>query len=88
MQQGLLGAFIFIMPATILSGLVTPIENMPLWLQQAVMINPMRYVIIALRTIFLQGADLAMVWPHLWPLLIMAALSLPLAGWLFRARSV
>jgi ABC-2 type transport system permease protein len=88
MQQSLLGAFIFIMPAVILSGLATPIENMPHWLQQANMLNPVRYVIIALRSIFLQGADLAMVWPHLWPLLIMAALTLPLAGWLFRARSM
>jgi ABC-2 type transport system permease protein len=87
MQQGLLGAFIFIMPAVILSGLATPIENMPHWLQQANMINPVRYIIIALRSIFLQGADLAMVWPHLWPLLIMATLTLPLAAWLFRARS-
>lgn len=88
MQQGLLGAFIFIMPAVILSGLVTPIENMPFWLQQATLMNPVRYVTIALRTIFLQGADLTMVWPYLWPLLIMAALTLPLASWLFRARSL
>jgi ABC-2 type transport system permease protein len=88
MQQGLLGAFIFIMPAVILSGLATPIENMPVWLQQGNMINPVRYVIIALRSIFLQGANLSMVWPHIWPLLIMAFISLPLAGWLFRARSI
>ncbi|SEA49107.1 ABC-2 type transport system permease protein [Desulfuromusa kysingii] len=88
MQQGLLGAFIFIMPAVILSGFATPIENMPHWLQQANMLNPVRYIIIALRSIFLQGADLAMVWPHLWPLLLMAAITLPLAAWLFRARSI
>lgn len=88
MQQGLLGSFIFIMPAVTLSGLATPIENMPQWLQQVNMINPVRYIIIALRSIFLQGADLAMVWPHIWPLLIMSSITLPLAAWLFRARSV
>jgi ABC-2 type transport system permease protein len=28
-QQGLLGAFLFLVPAVILSGFATPIENMP-----------------------------------------------------------
>jgi ABC-2 type transport system permease protein len=88
MQQGLLGSFIFIMPAVTLSGFATPIENMPHWLQQADMINPVRYIIIALRSIFLQGADLPTVWPHIWPLLVIASLTLPLSAWLFRARSV
>jgi ABC-2 type transport system permease protein len=88
MQQGLLGSFLFIMPAVTLSGLATPVENMPLWLQQADLINPVRYVIIALRNIFLEGADTAMIWPQLWPLLVIASLTLPPAAWLFRHRSV
>jgi ABC-2 type transport system permease protein len=87
MQQGLLGSFLFIMPAVTLSGFATPIENMPLWLQQADLINPVRYIIIALRNIFLEGADLAMVWPHLWPLLLIASVTLPLSAWMFRHRT-
>ena len=88
MQQGLLGAFLFLMPAITLSGLATPVENMPMWLQQADMLNPVRHIITALRRIFLEGADLATVWPQIWPLLIMACVTLPLAAWLFRRRSV
>jgi ABC-2 type transport system permease protein len=88
MQQGLLGSFLFIMPAVTLSGFATPIENMPSWLQNADLLNPVRYIIIALRNIFLEGANSAMVWPQLWPLLLMAAATLPLAAWLFRHRSV
>ena len=87
MQQGLLGAFVFMMPSVTLSGLATPIENMPLWLQQADLVNPLRYIIIALRSIFLQGFDLPAVWPHIWPLLILASVTLSLSAWLFRARS-
>lgn len=87
MQQGLLGAFLFMMPAVTLSGLATPIENMPHWLQQADLLNPVRYIIIALRNIFLEGADLAMIWPHLWPLLIMASVTLSLSAWMFRHRA-
>ena len=88
MQQGLLGAFLFLMPAITLSGLATPVENMPMWLQQADMLNPVRHIITALRRIFLEGADLATVWPQIWPLMIMACVTLPLAAWLFRRRSV
>ncbi len=87
MQQGLLGSFVFMMPAVILSGLATPIENMPQWLQTGDLINPVRYIIVALRNIFLEGADVRMIWPEIWPLLIIAAVTLPSAAWLFRHRT-
>ncbi|MFH1216955.1 MAG: ABC transporter permease [Pseudomonadota bacterium] len=87
MQQALLGSFSFIMPAVILSGFTTPVANMPGWLQVATLANPMRFVVMALRRIFLEGAGLAMVWPQLWPMCIMAVLFLPPAAWLFRHRS-
>jgi ABC-2 type transport system permease protein len=87
MQQALLGSFVFIMPAVILSGFTTPIENMPSWLQVCTYANPMRFVVKALRQIFLEGASFSQVWPQLWPLCIMAALTLPPAAWLFRHRS-
>ena len=87
MQQGLLGSFVFIMPAVTLSGLATPVENMPHWLQVADFANPVRYIIVALRDIFLEGADVRMIWPQLWPLMLLACVTLPLASWLFRHRS-
>ena len=87
MQQGLLGSFLFLMPAVTLSGFATPVENMPLWLQQADYLNPVRYIITALRTVFLQGGDTITIWPQIWPLLLMACVTLPLAAWLFRHRT-
>jgi ABC-2 type transport system permease protein len=87
MQQGLLGSFVFIMPAVTLSGLATPVENMPHWLQVVDLANPVRYIIVALRDIFLEGADVSMVWPQLWPLILFACVTLPIASWLFRHRS-
>ena len=87
MQQGLLGSFVFIMPAVTLSGFATPVENMPHWLQVADLVNPLRYIIIALRDIFLEGADVRMIWPQLWPLMLLACVTLPAAAWLFRHRS-
>lgn len=87
LQQALLGAFLFVMPAVILSGFTTPIRNMPQWLQILTLANPMRHVISALRQIFLVGADTAGVWPQLWPLLVIAGLTLPGAAWMFRHRT-
>jgi len=87
MQQALLGSFVFMMPSVILSGFATPIENMPHWLQIGTLINPLRHIITALRNIFLEGAGVSMIWPQLWPLLLMAGFTLPLAGWMFRHRS-
>ena len=86
MQQALLGSFVFIMPAVILSGFTTPIENMPGWLQIGTLANPLRYVVTALRQIFLQGAGVVDIWPQMWPLFIIAILVLPPSAWLFRHR--
>ncbi|QYY35074.1 ABC transporter permease [Ruficoccus sp. ZRK36] len=87
MQQGLLGAFTFIMPSVILSGFATPVSNMPEWLQTVTLVNPLRYAVHALRDIFLQGADLPQVWPQIWPMILIACVTLPLAAWMFRNRT-
>ena len=87
MQQALLGGFILIMPAVILSGFTTPIENMPLWLQRGTVANPARYVVAACRAVFLEGADVADVTRYLGPMAVMAVLTLASAGWLFRRRT-
>ena len=87
MQQALLGSFIVMMPSIILSGMATPIANMPHWLQLGTLLNPVRHIITALRIIFLEGADVAGIWPNIWPLMLMACVTLPLSAWLFRHRS-
>ncbi|SIO41163.1 ABC transporter permease [Halodesulfovibrio marinisediminis] len=87
MQQGLLGAFVFIMPSVLLGGFTTPISNMPEWLQTGTLINPLRYVVQALREIFLMGADLSVTWHFIWPLLLISAVTMPAAAVMFRLRT-
>ena len=55
-QQALLGAFLFLVPSIILSGFATPIANMPEWVQVLTLINPMRYFLVIVRSVFLEGA--------------------------------
>jgi ABC-2 type transport system permease protein len=87
MQQALLGSFVFIMPATILGGFTTPIENMPDWLQICTYGNPLRYIVILLREVFLEGARLPDVVNQIWPMACIALLTLSAAGGLFRHRA-
>jgi len=85
-QQGLLGAFLFIVPAVILSGFATPIANMPPLVQDLTLINPMRYFMIIVRSVFLEGLPAKLLLSQYWPMALIGLISLTCAGWLFRRR--
>ena len=86
LQQALLTSFFSLFPLLFLSGSVTPIESMPLWLQYGIQVSPLRHSIAIVSGIFLKGAGLGELWPHA---LALAAISTPLflGGWLIFRRS-
>jgi ABC-2 type transport system permease protein len=86
MQQAMLFSFLMIMPFSLLSGLTTPISNMPLALQYFTAINPLNYAIDIARRVYLEGATLGQLWPDLWPLLAIGVVTLTGAAWMFRTR--
>jgi ABC-2 type transport system permease protein len=85
-QQAILGAFVFMVPAILLSGFATPIENMPEWLQTLTLANPLRYYMTIMKGLFLKGMPTGMVLQLLWPLGVIASVTLTGATWLFRHR--
>lgn len=85
-QQGLLGAFLFLVPAIILSGFATPIANMPALIRNLTLINPLRYFLVILREVFLQGAGISLLLPEYAGLAGIGVFSLLLAGYFFRKR--
>ncbi len=85
-QQGLLGAFLFMVPAVILSGFATPIANMPQAVQYLTLLDPLRYFLVVVRSLFLEGVPLGVLVPQLWPMALIGLASLSVAGWLFRRR--
>ena len=87
-QQALLGTFLFMVPSIILSGFATPIANMPDWMQTLTLLNPMRYILVIVRGVFLEGAGLSVLWPQYWPMAAIGVAGLAAAGWLFRKRTV
>jgi ABC-2 type transport system permease protein len=88
MQQALLGSFLTLMPFVMLSGLNTPIANMPRTIQYTTYVNPMRYIISILHRVFLEAATLREVTSDLWPLALIAVCSLSVAVWMFRRHAV
>ena len=84
MQQAMLYAFVLMVPLVLLSGLMSPIANMPQAWQYATYINPLRYAIDMCRRIYLEGTPLADLAYDLIPMLAIAAVTLPFASWLFR----
>ncbi|MGA8863934.1 MAG: ABC transporter permease [Gallionella sp.] len=85
-QQGLLGAFIFMVPAIILSGFATPIRNMPVLVQDITRLDPMRYFLVVLRGVFLEGMPFHLLIPQFWPMALIGITAFSIAGWLFRHR--
>ncbi|KHK91535.1 ABC transporter permease [Novosphingobium malaysiense] len=86
MQQAMLYTFLVIMPLTLLSGLITPVRNMPEVLQVLTYVNPLRFGVDLVRRVYLEGAGLLDVAPDFLPLVVVAGVTLPLAAWLFRHR--
>jgi ABC-2 type transport system permease protein len=55
-QQSFLAGFLFVMPAILLSGVMTPVAAMPGWLRAFTYANPVRYYVEILRANLLKGA--------------------------------
>ena len=85
-QQAVLGAFLFLVPAVILSGFATPIANMPEAVQLLTYLDPLRYFLVIVRGVFLEGDGYILLVDQYWPMAIIGVVSLAAAGWLFRHR--
>ncbi|MEH6756689.1 MAG: ABC transporter permease [Parasphingorhabdus sp.] len=85
-QQAFLGMFIFMTPAVLLSGYASPIDNIPFWLEQISLANPIRHFIVIVQGVFLKAMPLMQVLANTVPLIIISAFTLSAAAWLFRHR--
>jgi ABC-2 type transport system permease protein len=88
MQQAMLYTFVLLMPMMLLSGLTSAISNMPKTMQYITLANPLRYAIEMVQRIYLEGAGITLILNDMWPLVVIAMITLPTAVWLFRHRLV
>lgn len=64
-QQAMMGSFLFIFPALLLSGMMFPVENMPEWMLILTELNPLTHFNFIVRNIILKGGDIGYVFQHL-----------------------
>ncbi|MDR2523777.1 MAG: ABC transporter permease [Synergistaceae bacterium] len=85
-QQAFLGCFTYMAPATLLSGFVAPVENMPVVLQYLTLLNPARHVVKAALSVYLKAASFENVLPEMLWLGGIAAATLTFAAWFFERK--
>ena len=85
-QQAFLGVFSFMVPAVMLSGFVAPVENMPVIFRTLSWIDPLSHFVVIVKGLFLKGYDLGLIWPNLWPLLLITGFTMSMGYWMFRRR--
>ncbi|RRD02912.1 ABC transporter permease [Prevotella sp. OH937_COT-195] len=74
MQQAMFVMWFIMVCCILLSGLFTPVQSMPHWAQLLTTVNPMRYFIDAMRTVFVRGGTFGSILPRLSVLAVIAVL--------------
>ncbi len=62
-QQAMMISMLLIMPIILLSGVMSPIDNMPVAVQYFTFLIPLRYFIVIVRYIFMKGSGMSILWP-------------------------
>lgn len=70
MRQAAIVMFFFTVIFILTSGLLSPLTAMPHWAQEATRLNPLRYIISAMRDVYLKGSTFAQLLPQFIPLCI------------------
>ena len=63
-QQAMMTTFFFFFPAMLFSGFIFPIANMPTVIQWLSLLDPLRFMLVIIRGIFLKGIGLEILWPQ------------------------
>jgi ABC-2 type transport system permease protein len=85
-QQAFLGGIIYMMPAILLSGVMTPIRGMPGWMQVFTWLNPLRHFAEVMRGVLMRGAGFTDLWFQLTFLAALGVGVMALAAWRFRTE--
>ena len=83
-QQAMLGGFLFLFPAILMSGIMFPVENMPPAIAWVAHLDPLMYFVRLLRNVLLKGGDPWVVGSNLAVLAAMACGAAALAFKRFR----
>ncbi len=83
-QQAMMTAFFFIMPAIVFSGFATPISSMPDIMQWLTYADPLRYFQEILRSVYLKGGGLDVLWQQMAAMAILSVIMLTISVFRFQ----
>lgn len=86
-QQAFLGAFTIGVPCILISGAVTPIINMPPFLQNFTLINPLRHFTVICQGVFLKEITTWAALLNLGKILCISMAATGVAIWMFKRKS-
>lgn len=86
-QQAFLGCFTVAVPCILLSGFMTPVNNMPLFLQHLSELNPLRHFIVILQGLFLKDITMSAAFDSSVRIAAITAVSMLCAIWMFTRRA-
>jgi ABC-2 type transport system permease protein len=75
-----------IAPMLVLSGIASPFEAMPVWVQGLMALSPFRYYIDITMGILLKGAGLTLLWSSVMTMSVLGAAVFVLGMWRFRRQ--
>ncbi len=87
-QQAVLIVFLLAILEITFSGLLVPPENMPAFMQVLGSVSPLQHFTAIVRSIFLKGSTLDMLWGHVAPLAAITAVTIGAAWTMFSRMEV
>ena len=87
MQQAMLVMWFCMVGFILLSGLFTPVRSMPDWAQALTLINPMRYFIDGMRTVFIRGGNIISISHQLLSLSLFATVMSLWSVWSYKKNN-
>jgi len=83
-QQAMVTSFFFSMPAIVFSGFGSPISSMPEFLQLLTYLNPLRYFQTLIRSVYLKGVGLDVLWQEMLAMAVIATIMLTISVMRFK----
>lgn len=85
-QQAFLGCFTVAVPCILLSGFMTPVNNMPMFLQDLSQLNPLRHFIVILQGLFLKDITMSAALDSSARIAAITVVSMLCAVWMFKRK--
>ena len=84
-QVGMMTLFV-VGPMLLLSGITSPYESMPQWVQTVMTFSPLRYYIDITYGVMLKGAGLDLLWKPVVAMLLLGGALFGFGMWRFRRQ--